>query len=281
MNAGTLQISGAGTLGNTGSATTINGGTLDLGGTTQTQNGGLTLTGGTLQNGTLSSSGTFDVQAGSVSAALAGTGALAKTGAGTVTLSSANSVFRRHDRQCRHVADFGRRHARQHRRCDHDQRRCARSRRHDADAERRSHPAGGRTRTARCRRRHLRYAGGHGQRSARRHRRWQDDRWYGDVLGRQHYTGNTSITNGTLALTGAARSARSQCVTVNGATAILTGGTTQTRTAGSRCRPAAPSRTGRCRQPPRSTCSRAPSARRSLDRRPHQVGHQHGDAVRH
>ena len=91
VNAGTLQISGAGTLGNIGGATTINGGALDLGGTTQTQNGGLTLTGGTLQNGTLSSSGTFDMQAGSVSAALAGTGGVSKTTAGTATFSGANT----------------------------------------------------------------------------------------------------------------------------------------------------------------------------------------------
>ena len=91
VNAGTLQISGAGTLGASGGATTINGGTLDLGGTTQTQNGGLTLTGGTLQNGTLSSSGTFDMRAGSVSAALAGTGPLQKTTTDTVTLSGANT----------------------------------------------------------------------------------------------------------------------------------------------------------------------------------------------
>ena len=91
VNAGNLQISGAGTLGNTGSATTINGGTLDLGGTTQTQNGGLTLTGGTLQNGTLSSSGIFDMQSGTVSAVLTGAGSLQKTTAGTVTLSGANT----------------------------------------------------------------------------------------------------------------------------------------------------------------------------------------------
>jgi autotransporter-associated beta strand protein len=90
VNAGTLQTSGAGTLGDIAGATTINGGVLDLGGTTQTQNGGLTLTGGTLQNGTLSSSGIFGLQSGSVSAALAGTGGLTKTGAGTLTLSGNN-----------------------------------------------------------------------------------------------------------------------------------------------------------------------------------------------
>jgi autotransporter-associated beta strand protein len=54
VSAGTLQISGAGTLGASCGSTTLSGGVLDLGGTTQTQNGGLTLTGGTLQHGTLS-----------------------------------------------------------------------------------------------------------------------------------------------------------------------------------------------------------------------------------
>ena len=62
---------------------------LDLGNTTQTT-GELTLTGGTLQNGTLNSA-SFGVQAGTVSAVLAGTGALTKTGTGTVTLSAANT----------------------------------------------------------------------------------------------------------------------------------------------------------------------------------------------
>jgi len=89
--AGTLQISGAGTLGSAAGAVTVSGGTLDLGGTTQTQDGGLTLTGGTIKNGTLSSSGTFGVQSGTVSAVLAGAGALDKTGAGTVTLTGANT----------------------------------------------------------------------------------------------------------------------------------------------------------------------------------------------
>src|SRR6185437_13331335 len=89
--AGTLLVSGGGTMGSTAGATTVSGGTLDLGGTTQTQNGGLTLTGGTIKNGTLSSTGTFGVQSGTISAVLAGAGALDKTGAGTVTLSGANT----------------------------------------------------------------------------------------------------------------------------------------------------------------------------------------------
>jgi autotransporter-associated beta strand protein len=66
-------------------------GALDLGATTQTQNGGVTLRGGTIQNGTLVSSGVFDLRSGTVSAALAGTGNLTKTTARTVTLSGSNT----------------------------------------------------------------------------------------------------------------------------------------------------------------------------------------------
>jgi outer membrane autotransporter protein len=72
----------------------VNGATaiLDLGGTTQTQNGGVSLqAGGTIQNGTLGSSAAFDMQSGTVSAALAGTGGVSKTTAGTVTFSGANT----------------------------------------------------------------------------------------------------------------------------------------------------------------------------------------------
>src|SRR5262245_8471952 len=61
-----LMLSGSGTLGSIVGKTTVTGGVLDLGGTTQTQNGGLTLTGDTVQDGTLSSSGAFDVQAGTI-----------------------------------------------------------------------------------------------------------------------------------------------------------------------------------------------------------------------
>ena len=67
------------------------GGTLDLGGTTQAQNGGVTLAGGTIQNGTLSSSGIFNMQSGMVSAVLAGTGALSQTTAGSAVLTGANT----------------------------------------------------------------------------------------------------------------------------------------------------------------------------------------------
>jgi autotransporter-associated beta strand protein len=90
--AGTLQITGTGTLGSTAAATTVSGGsTLDLGGTTQIQDGGLTLTGGTVQNGIFQSSGGFAVQNGAVSAVLAGTGGLIKSGTGAVVLSGTNT----------------------------------------------------------------------------------------------------------------------------------------------------------------------------------------------
>ncbi len=52
VSAGTLQLSGGGTLGATTATTTITGGTLDLGGTTQTQ-AAVNLAGGMLQNGSL------------------------------------------------------------------------------------------------------------------------------------------------------------------------------------------------------------------------------------
>jgi autotransporter-associated beta strand protein len=91
ISGGMLQISGSGTLGANSGALTISGGVLDLGATVQTQNGGVTLSGGTVQNGTLSSSGTFALQSGTASAVLAGSGAVSKTTSGTVILSGANS----------------------------------------------------------------------------------------------------------------------------------------------------------------------------------------------
>ncbi|WP_338833536.1 autotransporter outer membrane beta-barrel domain-containing protein [Bradyrhizobium septentrionale] len=95
INAGMLQLSGAGTLGATSGTTTVNGGgTLDLGGTTQTQ-AALALAGGTLQNGLLngaisSTGGTIDGLGGAASLdATAGTtlvlGTNTFTGGTTVT----------------------------------------------------------------------------------------------------------------------------------------------------------------------------------------------------
>jgi fibronectin-binding autotransporter adhesin len=87
IDGGTLLISGGGTLGGTTGATTLSGGVLDLGGTTQTQNGGLTLNGGTIRNGTLSSSGAFTFESGTIDAALTGFAGFDKTGAGTLTIN--------------------------------------------------------------------------------------------------------------------------------------------------------------------------------------------------
>lgn len=91
INAGTLKIAGAGTLGASSAGTNVAGGTLDLGGTAQTQDGGVTVTGGRITNGTLSSSGLFDVRAGIIDASLAGNGALTKVGSGALTLTGANT----------------------------------------------------------------------------------------------------------------------------------------------------------------------------------------------
>jgi autotransporter-associated beta strand protein/YVTN family beta-propeller protein len=91
IQAGTLALSGLGTLGAASGAVTVAGGALDLGGTTQTQNGGVTLASGKIQNGTLSSTGSFGLQAGTISAALVGAGSLTKTTPGTVILTGTNT----------------------------------------------------------------------------------------------------------------------------------------------------------------------------------------------
>jgi autotransporter-associated beta strand protein len=92
--AGTLAVSGfLGTLGASTNAVTVNGATaiLDIHNPV-TQDGGVTLQGGgTIQGGGLSSSGTFDMQSGTVSATLAGTGSVSKTTIGTVTFSGPNT----------------------------------------------------------------------------------------------------------------------------------------------------------------------------------------------
>lgn len=91
VNDGRLELSGAGTLGAAIGETRIGGGTVDLGGTTQTQDGGFVITDGQLANGTLSSSGTFDLQQGLVSATLSGAASATKTGSGPVILTGLNS----------------------------------------------------------------------------------------------------------------------------------------------------------------------------------------------
>ena len=91
VSAGTLKLSGDGTLGATSNKLLVSGGTLDFGGTTQTQDGGVSLTGGSIRNGTLRSGGIFDLQNGTVSAALTGTGSLEKSTTDTVTLGGKNT----------------------------------------------------------------------------------------------------------------------------------------------------------------------------------------------
>jgi len=89
VSAGTLRLSGNGTLG-TGTIS-ISGGTLDMGGKSLANTFG-SLTDGTLANGTLTNNGgNYDLQSGTVSAILAGTNGVNKTGSGTVTLSGSNS----------------------------------------------------------------------------------------------------------------------------------------------------------------------------------------------
>ena len=98
INAGTLSLTGSGTLGAGTGALALGGGTLDLGATSQTV-GAVTITaapatGNTIQNGSLTgTSYTASNTTGNaiVTANLLGTGALAKSGAGTLTLSGTNN----------------------------------------------------------------------------------------------------------------------------------------------------------------------------------------------
>jgi autotransporter-associated beta strand protein len=90
VSAGTLALSGSGTLGASTAAVTVSGGTLNLGATSQ-NSGTATVSGGTLTNGTLTATN-LALQSGTVSAVLAGTSIpVSKTTAGAVTLSGANT----------------------------------------------------------------------------------------------------------------------------------------------------------------------------------------------
>ncbi len=91
--AGTLRLTGTGTLGAATGATTVSGGTLDLGGSTQTQSA-LTLSGGTIQNGGLNTSIT---STGGTINGVGGTASLTTTSGttivtGTNTYSGATTV---------------------------------------------------------------------------------------------------------------------------------------------------------------------------------------------
>ncbi len=201
VSAGTLQLSGSGTLGSTSGSTTVSGGTLDLGGTSQTQNG-VTLSGGTIQNGTLSSSGSFALSAGTLSAVLAGSGGVAKSDFRHGDLVGCQQLHRRHDGQRRHPAALGQRHAGQHFRIDHGVGRHARSRRHEPDTEQRDPVGAARSRTARCPR--PRTSPCRQARSARRwpqRRRGQERRRHGVLSGTNTYTGGTTVSAGTLGIT--------------------------------------------------------------------------------
>jgi len=89
INSGTLTLSGNGTLGT--STITLTGGTLDMGGKNLT-NAISGLTGGTLSNGTITNNGgSYALQNGTVSAVLAGTNGLTKTGSSTLILSGNNT----------------------------------------------------------------------------------------------------------------------------------------------------------------------------------------------
>ena len=68
----------------------VTGGTADLNNSSQTFTN-VSLNGGAITSGTASTSGTFALQSGTVSAVLAGNGVLTKSGANTVTLSGSNS----------------------------------------------------------------------------------------------------------------------------------------------------------------------------------------------
>ena len=90
VTAGTLALAGSGTMGS--GTVTSSGGTIDLGGKSITNTLGTLTGGGAVNNGTITNnSGTYAVQSGSVGAVLAGSNVLTKSGAGSVTLSAANT----------------------------------------------------------------------------------------------------------------------------------------------------------------------------------------------
>jgi autotransporter-associated beta strand protein len=88
VQSGGLKANAAGTLGSVSGPLTVNGGVLDLGGASH-RVGAMTISGGTIQDGTLTGS-SYAGESGTVSAILAGPGAMTKTTSGTLTLTANN-----------------------------------------------------------------------------------------------------------------------------------------------------------------------------------------------
>jgi fibronectin-binding autotransporter adhesin len=88
ISAGTLLLGNASALGGTSASLVVNAGTLNLGGFAVTK--GAVIINGTIQNGTLTGA-SYTGQSGTVSAVLAGSGALTMQGPGTLLLSGANT----------------------------------------------------------------------------------------------------------------------------------------------------------------------------------------------
>ena len=90
VSGGTVNIGAADRIGNT-SAVSVSSGTLDFAANDTV--GAVQLTGGSITGSGTVTGASYDVQAGTISAALGGAGAMTKTGAGTTTLSANNSGF--------------------------------------------------------------------------------------------------------------------------------------------------------------------------------------------
>ena len=91
VTCGTLLLATVNTL-SPGTPISVTGGVLDLGGLSQTTSSAICLQNGTIQNGTMIAIGSaYNFQTGIVSANLAGSAGLTKSGSGTLTLSGSNS----------------------------------------------------------------------------------------------------------------------------------------------------------------------------------------------
>ncbi len=90
INAGTVQLGVANAI-NTSSGVSVAGGTLDLQTFNQTVTGAQLTAGTIIGTGTLTSTSTYDLQAGTVNAVLAGAVGMTKSGTGTVNLTASNA----------------------------------------------------------------------------------------------------------------------------------------------------------------------------------------------